>query len=114
MIGFGESARLKFYRRMCREKTNLQLFLANQPRRSLKDQGEELAALKKIVDCIPAEESMYKEIIVSEYDWVVPSANQFEFWQARSVTSVSGFHFLFNLWQSWDHLLDFSDAAAQD
>ncbi len=114
MVGYSESARLKFYRRMCREKTNFKLFLTKQPQRSLQDQGEELAALKKMVDCIPADESIYQEIIISEYDWIVPSANQFDFWQGKPVTSVSGFHFLFNLWQSWDHLLDFSDAAAQD
>ncbi len=114
MVGYCESARLKFYRRMCREKTNLKLFLTKQPRRSVEDQGEELAALKKMVDCLPADESLYKEIIISEYDWIVPSANQFSFWQGKQVTSVSGFHFLFNLWQSWDHLLDFSDAVAQD
>jgi pimeloyl-[acyl-carrier protein] methyl ester esterase len=112
MVGYGESARLKFYKRMCREKTNLNTFLKKQPRRTLEDQGEELAALKKMVDCIPADESIYKEIIISESDWIVPSANQFDFWQGKLVTSVSGFHYLFNLWQSWDHLLNFSDAAA--
>ncbi len=114
MIGYDESARFKFYRRMCREKTNLKLFLARQPRRSLQDQAEELAALKKMVDCLPAHESIYKEVIISEYDWIIPSANQFDFWKGSVITPVSGFHFLFNLWQSWDHLLDYSAAVQQD
>ncbi len=113
MVGYGESARFKFYRRMCREKTNLKLFLTRQPQRSLQDQAEELAALKEMVDCLPANESIYKEIIISEYDWIVPSANQFDFWKGSLVKPISGFHFLFNLWQSWDHLLDFSDAVQQ-
>jgi biotin synthesis protein BioG len=111
LAGFDESARLKFYRRMCREKANLKLFLARQPRRSVQDQREELAALQTMVDCLPAGESIYQEIIISEYDWIVPSVNQFDFWRGRLVTPVTGFHFLFNLWQSWDHLLDFSEAA---
>ena len=114
MIGYDESARFKFYRRMCREKTNLKLFLARQPQRSVRDQAEELAALQKMVDCQPADESIYKEVIISEYDWIVPSANQFDFWKGSFITPVSGFHFLFNLWQSWDHLLDFSATGQQD
>lgn len=108
LANYGEAARLKFYKRMCREKKNLTLFLARQPQRSLEEQGEELAALINGVDCLPVNESIYKEIIISEHDLIVPSANQFNYWQGRQVKPVSGFHFLFNLWQSWDQLLDFS------
>ncbi|MCP4338904.1 MAG: DUF452 family protein [Desulfobulbaceae bacterium] len=111
LADFGEAARLKFYKRMCREKENLKLFLAQQPQRSFKDQGEELAALKKSVDCIPVKESIYKEIIISDCDLIVPSVNQINYWQGRLVRPVSGFHFIFNLWQSWDQLLDFSDTV---
>ncbi len=111
LAGFDEGARLKFYKRMCREKINLSLFLARQPQRTLEDQGEELTALKKMVDCSPANTSIYKEIIISESDLIVPTANQFNYWQGRLVTPVSGFHFLFNLWQSWDQLLDVSNTV---
>jgi biotin synthesis protein BioG len=110
LAGYDESTRYKFYRRMCREKANFKLFLKRQPQRTIEEQGEELLALQKMVDCLPVNESIYNEVIISEYDWIVPSANQFDFWQGRLVTPVSGFHFLFNLWQSWDHLLDYCDA----
>lgn len=113
LTDYDENARYKFYRRMCREKTNLNFFLKRQPQRSVEEQREELAALQKMVDCLPVTESIYSEVIVSEYDWIVPSANQFDFWQGRLVTPVSGFHFLFNLWQSWDHLLDYYDAGLE-
>ncbi len=113
LAGYDESARHKFYRRMCREKTNLKFFLKRQPQRSVEEQKEELAALQNMVDCLPLFESIYSQVIVSEYDWIVPSANQFDFWQGRLVMPIPGFHFLFNLWQSWDHLLDYCDAGSK-
>ncbi len=106
-----ETARLKFYRRMCREKTNLKLFLSKQPRRSLDDQQQELLALRETVNCLPASESIYKEILIADSDWVIPSQNQMNFWQDMAVIKISGFHYLFSLWQSWDHLLCYSDYA---
>jgi pimeloyl-[acyl-carrier protein] methyl ester esterase len=111
LAGFNEDAKLKFYKRMCRDKKNLSLFLASQPQRSLDDQSEELASLKKMVDCTPAKNSMYNEIIVSESDFIVPTANQSHYWQGRPLTTIAGFHFLFNLWQSWDQLLDVSSTV---
>lgn len=116
MVEFNENARAKFYKRMCREKNNLNLFLNSQPQRSLKEQGEELTALRKMVDCLPVDESIYQEIIVSRKDFIMPTVNQLHYWQGiqtRQVTPVSGFHFLFNLWSSWDQLLDFSGAASK-
>jgi len=111
LADYGEGARFKFYKRMCREKMNLKLFLARQPQRSLEGQREELAALKNSVDCLPVKESIYKEIIISDRDLIVPSASQFNYWQGIQVTPVSGCHFLFNLWQSWDQFLDLSDVV---
>lgn len=107
--GFGQTARFKFYRRMCREKSNFRSFLAKQPQRSLEDQREELASLGEMVDCLPADQALYREILVAEYDWIIPSENQRHFWGDKRITLVSGFHYLFNLWQSWDHLLSFAD-----
>ncbi len=113
LTGFNETTRMKFYRRMCREKTNLKMFLARQPRRSPVEQRNELAALQRKVDCISAEQSIYQEIIIAEYDWVVPSTNQRQFWLGKPTTEIAGFHFLFYLWQSWDHLLLFADSVPQ-
>ncbi len=106
LTGFNEASRLKFYKRMCRQKDTLNFFLLRQPQRSVKDQGEELAALQKTVDCSPASVSIYDEIIVSESDFIIPTANQLKYWQEKQVTQVAGFHFLFNLWLSWDQLLN--------
>ena len=112
LLGYGEAARLKFYRRMCREKTNLKLFLSKQPQRTLDDQQRELLSLRNMVDCSPASESIYKEILIADSDWIIPSQNQINFWQDMAVTKISGFHYLFSLWQSWDHLLCYSDYAS--
>lgn len=103
---FGEEARKKFYRRMCREKTSLRKFLNNQPERSLADQREELEILRKST-CVPADQSIYDEIIIAENDWIVPTRNQFCFWKDRAVVTFPGFHFLFYQWQSWDQLVCF-------
>lgn len=107
---FDEAARFKFYRRMCREKSNLQSFLTRQPARTIDDQKEELAALLDLADCIEVDEAIYREVIIAEYDWIIPTENQENYWQGRGVVPVSGFHYLFNLWQSWDHLLSFTDS----
>ncbi len=114
MAEFNESARAKFYKRMCREKNNLKMFLQHQPQRSLQEQGEELAALREMVDCLPVDESIYREILVSEKDFIMPTVNQLDYWQpmpTEQVRPVSGFHFLFGLFSSWEQLLDFAGAA---
>lgn len=111
LSGFSEITRMKFYRRMCREKTNLKMFLSRQPLRLASEQRNELASLQTNVDCISAEQSIYQEIIVAEYDWIIPSANQLRFWSGKSINAIAGFHFLFYLWPSWDHLLQFPNSV---
>ena len=68
LSGFAEKARTRFYRRMCRDKTNLELFLANQPQRTLESQQVELKVLRENVDCVSSEKSIYNEIIVADND----------------------------------------------
>lgn len=114
LAGFGEAARFKFYRRMCREKSNFRSFLAKQPQRSLEDQRQELAALGEMADCTPVDQALYRKVIIAEYDWVIPSENQQNFWRDKNVTLTSGFHYLFNLWQSWDHLLSFAESPPEN
>ena len=87
------------------------MFLMRQPQRSPIDQRDELAALQMTVECISAERSIYQKIIIAEYDWIVPSENQRRFWYGKQVIEIAGFHFLFYLWQSWDHLLLSVDSA---
>lgn len=113
LAGFGEAARFKFYRRMCREKSNFRSFLAKQPQRSFADQRQELAAIADMADCTPVDQALYRQVIIAEYDWIIPSENQQHFWRDKDVTFISGFHYLFNLWQSWDHLLSFAESPPE-
>jgi len=113
LAGFGEPVRSSFYRRMCRGKTNLKLFLSHQPQRSLKSQQQELTALRQNVDCFFVKKSIYNEIIITENDQIMPSANQLRFWQEGDVYHIPGSHFVFYIWQSWDELLAFHEVHSK-
>ncbi len=102
---FSEVSRLKFYRRMCRDRQTLEIFLDHQPQRSVESQALELAALQGVVDCQSAESAIYTHVLIADQDLVVPTANQIAFWQGREVRRVEGSHFLFYGWKSWDELV---------
>lgn len=106
---FDEDTRFKFYRRMCREKTVFKMFLNGQPQRSLISQKEELASLLLQADSTDVGDSMYSTVLIADSDWVFPTVNQHRYWQGSPVIELAGFHYLFHLWQSWDHLLAFTD-----
>jgi pimeloyl-[acyl-carrier protein] methyl ester esterase len=116
---FSEAARLKFYRRMCRDGHSRQneqgrnafdTFIAHQPQRSVDNQGSELLALSRLAGCHPDSNSIYTDILIGDQDLIMPAVNQEIFWhtygQGRSVRHVEGSHFLFYEWKSWDGLLD--------
>jgi biotin synthesis protein BioG len=102
---FNQTARLKFYRRMCREHQLLEQFLAHQPQRQVDDQRRELAALLDHADCLAAEGAIYTDILVADRDLILPTANQKRFWGQRKFHLVDGCHFLFYRWRSWDDML---------
>ena len=102
---FDESARLKFYRRMCRDRAVLDRFLAHQPERRIDDQRLELASLLDRTDCHAADTAIYTDIVVAEKDLVLPTANQKQFWQLRDIHLLDGYHFPFYGWRSWDDIL---------
>ncbi|MBU0665568.1 MAG: DUF452 family protein [Proteobacteria bacterium] len=102
---FSEASRLKFYRRMCRDRQTLDTFLGHQPQRSIESQRLELSALQRQVSCQPAEDAIYKKIVIGTQDMVVPTAHQIAFWQGREISRVEGAHFLFYGWNSWDDLV---------
>ncbi|MCX5871464.1 MAG: DUF452 family protein [Deltaproteobacteria bacterium] len=102
---FSETTRLKFYRRMCRDRQTFNTFLDNQPQRSVQNQGLELAALQGQVTCHPAETAIYTHVLIADQDMVVPTANQLAFWQGREVRRIEGPHFLFYGWNTWDELV---------
>jgi len=102
---FNEASRLKFYRRMCRDRQTFDIFLKNQPQRSVENQRLELAALQGQVSCQPVETAIYTNVLVADQDMVVPTANQIAFWQGRDIVRVEGAHFLFYRWNTWDELV---------
>jgi biotin synthesis protein BioG len=102
---FSEASRLKFYRRMCRDRRTLGTFLGHQPQRSVESQALELAALQGRVSCQPAADAIYTKVVIAGQDMVVPTANQIAFWQGREIRRVEGAHFLFYGWKSWDDLV---------
>lgn len=102
---FSEATRLKFYRRMCRDRQTFNTFLDNQPQRSVQNQGLELAALQGQVTCHPAETAIYTQVVIADQDLVVPTANQLAFWQGREVCRIEGPHFPFYGWNTWDELV---------
>jgi len=105
-IAYGQETSLKFYKRMCRDKTSLSRFIANQPQRSLESRSRELGSLLAYADSIPAEHSIYTEVIVADKDFVIPTKNQLHFWRHKKVHYVDGYHFLFYYWHSWDELVE--------
>jgi biotin synthesis protein BioG len=102
---FSQISRLKFYRRMCRSGRAFETFLENQPKRSVENQGRELAALQGHVHCDLADTPIYTKIMIADHDFIVPTVNQKTFWQEHEVLRVKGGHFLFYDWNSWDELI---------
>lgn len=111
--GFSEVTRLKFYRRMCREKSNLKKFLSSEPKRSLEDQEGELTFLLLNTECLKLEQSIYDSVVIADYDWIVPSENQKRFWRESRSFHLPAFHYLFPLYQSWDHLIRLSKDSVE-
>jgi len=102
---FDETARLKFYRRMCRKREILAYFLTNQPKRKIDNQKKELESLLSTIDCSDAENSMYTDIVIADTDLIMPTENQRMFWKQSMPELVDGHHFLFYGWNSWDAML---------
>lgn len=102
---FDEKGRLKFYHRMCRDRELYRAFLARQPRRSLADQKLELAHLLETAGCDLEEIPLYRRVLVADHDFIMPTANQLNYWAGKKVRQVDGYHFLFYAYQSWDELV---------
>lgn len=106
---YNEQSRLNFYKRMCRSKSTLDTFLLRQPQRSVADQLYELAVLKNSVNCLTANDSIYREILISMKDLVVPTKNQLSFWQTRKdckIILLKEAHYPFNRFDNWEQIMD--------
>lgn len=102
---FDDKGRLKFYYRMFRNRELYRDFIRQQPRRSVADQQQELAALLETAVCKVEEEPVYTTAIVSNRDLIMPTKNQLRFWPEKRVKLVDGSHFLFYSYDSWDELI---------
>ncbi len=113
LLNYDEAGRKKFYHRMCRDKRIYKYFLQNQPKRAIDNQLGELAALKKMIDCTPAENSIYQQVLVTDHDLVVPTSNQLQYWQGTrtTITLLPGVHFPFTSWKSWDEFLGYTNSV---
>ncbi|PIE22752.1 MAG: hypothetical protein CSA62_10585 [Planctomycetota bacterium] len=100
------AARDKFYRRMCQRRDILERFLADMPQRSIEGQRQELRYYLDAELEFDVSDDFYSDVIVADRDFVVPSENQRRFWRERSIREVSGAHFPFYSWASWDGMLD--------
>jgi len=105
LANFDEKGRLKFYSRMFRDRELYRDFLKQQPRRSVADQRNELAALLESAVCKVEEDLVYTTAIVSSRDLIMPTKNQLRFWPEKRVKQVDGSHFLFYSYDSWDELI---------
>jgi biotin synthesis protein BioG len=103
---FSASVRDRFYRRMCRCEGALDLFIQNQPRRSLEDQEDELQKLSKLVTGREQDGSFFDTVIVASRDYIVPTAHQLAFWQGRCpIVQVESCHYPFAGWRSWAEIV---------
>ncbi len=105
LAGFDKKQRTKFYHRMCRDRTLYRTFLDYQPARGVDNQKTELAHLLKTVACDEQTEPIYTYALVADHDYIIPTANQLNFWPEKIVRRVSGYHFLFYAYQSWDEIV---------
>jgi len=106
---YSEDTRHRFYRRMCRTRSNLYNFLVCQPERSLTSQREELEILSNSAKgCTLPSDSFYHSAIVSEDDRIMLAANQLAFWERYPEVMIirrPGAHYCFPDMKSWDELV---------
>jgi len=102
-----EKQRLKFYARMCKDRTLYRNFLSNQPQRSVESQKTELGVLlNSIEETASGRKSIYDCVFVSEHDYIMPTKNQLNYWPEKIVHLVDGSHFPFYAYKSWDEIVD--------
>lgn len=106
---FDQQVLEKFYRRMCRNKSNLKSFLENQPYRSLESLKEELVFLynEGMKETVKQDGTTVCSSVVSMGDVVFPAANQIRAWEdtGSKIVEMKGSHFCFHEADSWDEVV---------
>ena len=106
---WSEKSQFAFNRRMCRDKKEMELVLANQSARSIESQKEELIALKQRIEnnndisvFLP-----FNIALVSIYDKIFLPERQQNYWDRNAVDSqlFPAVHYLFLNFSDWSHIL---------
>lgn len=105
LAGLTQKQRLKFYLRMCRDRSLYKRFLGLQPRRGLESQALELAALLEKARLQAPGQVIYGSALISQDDRIMPSTNQLRAWPKKMQHMIAGSHFPFYDFESWDAIL---------
>ncbi len=100
--------REKFLRRTCGSRENLEFFMQQANLRNAEEQCEELAILEDFFATI-SERNIFTTAVVGTKDRIIPAQNQQFFWEqanARIVTIDGAAHYPFQLWQSWQEIVE--------
>ncbi|MBI9018290.1 MAG: malonyl-ACP O-methyltransferase BioC [Phycisphaerae bacterium] len=84
-----EASLNNFNRRMCKTKDNFNFFNANKPGRNISDQKQELENLQdRILNNNFNDSNLFDLAIIAKQDRIMPTANQLNFWQTKSVKTI--------------------------
>lgn len=96
---------LKFYKRMCKSLKTYNKFLQHKPLKEVGDVQLELQHICDVSDCIDEKDSMFSHVIITDKDYIMPSANQLVYWKNSKVYLLKGAHFPFYQLENWDNLI---------
>ena len=98
----------KFTRRMCADTEAFHRFLRVTPRRPVDELAEEMRAITRMLDALPAPAFAWQQAVVGNNDRIIPPANQTRAWQesdARvTITGIAHYdeptfkHYLQDVW----------------
>ena len=110
--GLTDENRQRFNRRMCGGKRYKQLYdiLSERPTTELRDELQAVydsLATPEASESTPHTRLAWDLAIIGERDQIFPAKNLSTLWEAVNVPTLlfsDGYHYLFDLWQSWSEL----------
>lgn len=110
--GLTDENRQRFNRRMCGGKRYKQLYdiLSERPTTELRDELQAVydsLATPEASESTPHTRLAWDLAIIGERDQIFPAKNLSTLWKAVNVPTLllpDGYHYLFDLWQSWSEL----------
>lgn len=109
LTGLDDINRLKFERRMCGGKSELNTYQALAEQRSLQNIRLELTALYGLINqSSPTSPIFWDYAFISSQDRIFPTANQVAYWQQHSprtmIRVLDGSHYALPQFERWDNL----------